>query len=120
MRRTLCAVGLGALCLTWAAPAHTASAVNVLGTWSITWDWSHGDGGHGTAPISFTPDHIFTAAQSQESGKWTKHGKHLTLHFASSNTCHGTWKATYHKTTGDYAGRMSSTCHGSGTWSMTR
>jgi hypothetical protein len=97
--------------------ADTASA-NVLGTWSLTWDWSHGDGGSGTVPITFMRGHTFVV--SQESGKWTKRGKHLTLHYASSNTCHGTWKGTHQKATGDYAGTMSSTCHGSGTWSITR
>jgi hypothetical protein len=97
--------------------ANTATA-GVLGTWSITWDWSQGDGGHGTAPITFSKGHIYEV--TQESGKWTKHGKHLTLHFGSSNSCHGTWKAIYQKTMGEYVGTMASTCHGAGVWSMTR
>src|SRR5262249_39472107 len=65
--------------------ADTASA-NVLGTWSITWDWSHGDGGSGTTPITFTTGHLFSVGQ--EGGRWAKSGRHLTLHFATSNTCH--------------------------------
>ncbi len=95
---------------------NTATA-GILGTWSITWDWSQGDGGHGTAPITFSKGHIYEV--TGESGRWTKHGKHLTLHFGSSNSCHGTWKAVYQKATAEYVGTMASTCHGAGVWSIT-
>ena len=95
----------------------TTARAGVIGTWYITWDWSQGDGGSGAnVPITFSPGHVFTVGQ--ESGRWTKHGKHLTLHFGSANTCHGTWKSL-HTPTG-YAGTMRSACHGAGTWSITR
>jgi|GEM_PF-5678864 len=99
---------------------HHKPKIQVVGTWTINWQWAGGSGG--SAPITFSSDHHFSV--TSESGTWSRHGKTLTFRFTSTNSCHGTWVGTYRHTatTREFAGTMSHPCtpitHG--TWNMSR
>jgi hypothetical protein len=114
-------VTLGGLMAAPASAAPKPQAVQVAGTWSLTWDW--GDGAKGTAPITFvSKGHTFSV--TGESGIWTTSGESLKFVYTSANSCHGTWVGRYAKKSNKFSGRMSKNTKycpaDSGTWSMVR
>jgi len=96
--------------------AGTSGAVNVIGVWTLSWSWSHGN--RGSTAITFGTDSTFRV--TGESGKWVEHQSDLTLSFTSSSSCHGTWTGKYSQQIHGFIGTSTSSCNGTGSWHMVK